>query len=118
MANQRVDISRDSVHIPPSAMDEHGLVFCWSVADKKWRKLWPIDAREGIGVGAYSLQGPDGVAEEDNAPPPAEDREAAFGAMPKATLRGYCVDNDVSHSGADTKVSLVKRLVGAGVIPK
>ena len=118
MVNQRVDISRDSVRIPPSAMDEHGLVFCWSIENKKWIKLWPIDAREGIGVGALSLEGPDDASGGDNAPPPAEDREALFGRMPKATLRGYCVDNDVSHSGADTKVSLVKRLVDAGVIPK
>lgn len=115
---QHITIARDSVHIPPSAVDANGLVFCWQKDADKWIKLWPIDARERIAAGEVSLQGPDGAGDENNAPPPAEEREAAFGRMPKATLRGYCVDNHVDHSGADTKVSLVKRLVDAGVIPK
>jgi len=99
-------------------VDANGLVFCWSKADEKWVKMWPIDARERIAAGELSLESPDDAGKGETAPPPAADLEAAFGAMPKATLRGYCMENNVDHSGADTKVSLVTRLVDAGVIPK
>ena len=110
-----VSVARDAVGIPQSSIDENGLAFCWSKDDKKWLKIWPIDARERIATGELSLDGPES---QDAEPPSAEDLEAAFGTMPKATLRGYCVENNVTHTGADTKASLVKRLVDAGVVPK
>ena len=113
-----VSVARDAVGIPQSSIDENGLAFCWSKDDKKWLKIWPIDARERIAAGELSLESPDDAGKGETAPPPAADLEAAFGAMPKATLRGYCMENNVDHSGADTKVSLVTRLVDAGVIPK
>lgn len=113
---QRVDIHRDSVHIPQSAVDDNGLVFCWSNTDREWRKVSPIDAREGIGVGALSLQGPEEGEPAPEVPePPA--RERAFGAMPKSKLRQLCIEHKVANSGADSKQSLVTKLVTAGVLP-
>jgi len=114
----RFDIARDSIHIPPSSVDAHGMVTCWSPDQDKWLVLWPIDARERLATGELTLESPGGDSEESTTLPPEAEREAAFGKMPKAKLRTYCVENNVDHTGSDTKVSLVKRLVTAGVIPK
>jgi hypothetical protein len=113
-------IDRDTIVLPPSSIGEDGMVYCWSVDFKKWHKLAPVDAREHIVVGSSTLEGPDseGAGGGSTTPPDASQREAEFGRMPKSTLRGLCADSKVDFTGSDTKVSLVKRLVDAGVIPR
>jgi len=111
-----VDIQ--NVSIAQSQLDENGLVFCWEIKQKKWVKRFPIDAREGIACGLMNLQGPDEGPHPNAKQSTAEDHEATFAAMSKSSLRTLCVKNEVQHGGADTKTSLIKRLISTGIIPE
>ena len=107
-----------SVHIAQSQLDENGLVFCWLIKDEKWAKRFPIDAREGIARGLMNMQGPDEGPHPDAKKATAEDYEVAFAALSKSALRTLCVKHGVQHGGADTKTSLIKRLITTGIIPE
>lgn len=106
----------EEIDIPTTSLDDNGLVTVWSKPEAKWIKRAPIDAKEGIAYGVLSLHAPD-----DEAQSPVnittDSIEAYLAGMPKHELRKLCVDHGVSHTSADTKTSLIQRLLIAGVIP-
>ena len=106
------------VTISTHQIDNNGLVACWLVDDKKWTKRTPIDAREGIALGAISLEGPGSDLSTSTKRMSDNAIETAFAAMSKSQLRTLCVANKVEHTGMDSKTSLVKRLVTSGTVPQ
>lgn len=106
-----------SISISQRQLDENGLVLCWLIGEGKWVKRFPIDAKEGIAAGTMNMIGPEdqpSPAKQDQ----AEDHEMAFAAMSKTRLRSLCVQHGVQHGGADTKASLIKRLISQSIIPE
>lgn len=103
------------VTIPTSRIDENGLVHCWSMKSSKWVKRSPIDVREGIANGSLALDKPG--EEADKLPASKSEQEEWLSQMSKSKLRDLCIQNDVDHTGSDTKASLIKRLINSGVAP-
>lgn len=105
----------DEIDIGTHQLDENGCVVCWDIKGERWIKLLPIDAKERILAGEVSLQreGDDADATKPN----EKEVEAFYAGLSKSQIRKLCVDANVSHLGTDTKQSLIKRLISAGVFP-
>ena len=103
-----------NISITPNQLDENGYATVYSVHRAEWVKRSPIDAKEGIASGAFSLTSPEEVGQQ--ASPMSDDAvEDRLVAMTKTELRQMCVDQEVAFTAADTKTSLIQRLLVKGV---
>lgn len=105
------------IEINQHHMDDNGLVFVFEVQTQSWVKRTPIDAKEGVALGVFSLSGPQ-EGEQAEAAPSDRELEEALVAMTKGKLRSLCIEHSIDHTAADTKQSLIQRLVVAGIMPK
>jgi hypothetical protein len=103
-----------NIGITPNQLDENGYLTVWSNDSGEWIKRSPIDAKEGIAFGSLSMTAPSdsGAASEPMSDDAVEDRLVA---MTKTELRQMCVDEEVAFTAADTKTSLIQRLLVKGV---
>lgn len=110
------DIS--NVSISQSQLDKNGLVYLWLIDKKDWTKRMPIDAREMIAAGEANLTGPKDQESGESSKPEPADHEAALAELSKPALRDLCMKNKAPFVAADTKRSLVQKLLDCGVVPQ
>ena len=97
-----------------------GLAWVWHVADAKWVKRFPVDVRALVTCGEVALKQPgegNGLppGHSEAGPPSRDSLEALFSVADKPTLRDTCAENDVDWQGADTRETLVAKLIQNGV---
>lgn len=125
-----------AVRIPPTMTDKVGKVQIWSKREKRYIKEWPIDAKEKIHTGEFSLFRPgdepevetDRTQQSETVPPapakPADTSGSArestlypFSAHTLNELRLFARDAGVEHTDATKKSALVELLERANYLP-
>ena len=57
--NGAMEAARRSARPISEAIDERGKVSLWLIAQKRWIKVWPVDAMDILRSGTANLDGPD-----------------------------------------------------------
>lgn len=103
-----------NIGITTGQLDANGYVTIWHIERGEWIKRSPIDAKEGIAYGALTFTPPSETSEVSE-PMSEEAIEDRLISMSKSELRQMCVEQQVAHTSADTKQSLIERLIVKGV---
>ena len=101
-----------NIGIEERQLDANGYVTVWDVGQGKWIKRSPIDAKEGLATGALTRHAPEDEAEQE--PASESEIEDVLVSMTKSELQQACTDQNVAFTAADTKSSLIERLLVAG----
>lgn len=124
-APARLEILREEVRVPDYARDGSHGVRIWVYDDDKpdggsWAIRSAIDAREMVGGGMASFDGPNTTresGESNQAAATHEELTRSLGRLSKPDLARLCDDHGIHYGGSDTRSSLVARLAAASISP-
>lgn len=103
-------------------LDEHGLAWGWHNKLGKWVKRHPVDIPALVKCGELSHEPPESSGQPalppgftSDGPPSKDSLEELFGRASKPELQDTCQDQGVDWQGADTKATLIAKLIQNGV---
>lgn len=83
---------------------EDGKVKVWHIADQKWVRLWPVDARQHVEAGVVLLEKPEGTAALNDSDEDEDPRDVVLSMdMTVAELREIAEDKGVDLTGLSKK---------------
>jgi hypothetical protein len=93
-----------------NALDDHGEIKIWLVAEKKWVNVWPVDAMEIMKIGGANLEGP-----QEEKPDVVQVDFSKYSAV---ELKAFCQIANIEGADTMTKKQLAEALTKAGYEPK
>ena len=91
------------------ATDERGKVNVYLINEKKWKKLWPIDAMDMMRAGAANLEGPE--------PEQVKVEVVDYSKYKVAELKAFGQLANIEGSDNMTKEKLIEALAAAKYVP-
>lgn len=98
-----------------------GLTCVWDLVAKKWKRVYPVDAREMIKLGVASVSCP-----EDKAPEPPPEKSAPLGTVSQPDfsrynvpqLQGFADEAGIPNFRSMNKATLIESLLQVGFVPE
>lgn len=107
---KRANEQAQNVAMPIRNMiDDHGKVKVWLVTEKKWVKVWPIDAMEIMKSGGANLTGPEMEKPEVVA--------VDFSKYTAAELKAFGQLAEIGGAESMTKAKLIEALTVVNFVP-